>query len=682
MPIVPKSDIDKVSSLEYVDEVTYDEPILCLVIAGAHYSIELPERYPSARAEFYGPDGMVGSVGPGNIAALVEQLSVRVASGEGSSDFMERQGTEMSTEPSSDGFRADSFVTEAFEEDIQRLKERGLAKDVLHYQTCNTWIAKWSISLVDVLSHSVASAWGFSVTEPIVVVLKSSIHYLDANAPPLVEMFQKDKKFPFGQQMSRIVNHYLKQQWGRRPERFPTNFTSSEVAATAGARKQPEGSGNKLSKKQQDVFSRLCAMGFDKKVATIGAQIGESVEEAIEAIYVIGDTTHAAIPGAEGTIASDSSDAIKHAFLAPGTTRYDPANDPCKQVCYKPNEGLLNHITDIILRRTPNISKYCVLCDCPHLFTTVMLRPAVCSREVCVFQFHEMKIGSDSAESVATDAGVVELLIAIFRDAALSQRANTILTPFPAVADPRDSGKRLAIDPSNPDFEKVKGIVSRSFPKTQDVVKCEDLQALKERLERIEPLAYPLLEWVIASNRSHLIQMSETALISSMDTQRQFLLLTAPPEKERVFQEKKKKYGTKFAFHGSRAENWHAILRNGLKNMSGTANQLNGNAHGNGIYFAPQAQQSFGYSQNGTITAGTQPVKFLDDGMLCIALCEIVNEDIKDHGWCWTVTKEENVMTRFFFAYTQAASARAQQCDTKNEAFLNEIARAMRHYSL
>ena len=38
--------------------------------------------------------------------------------------------------------------------------------------------------------------------------------------------------------------------------------------------------------------------------------------------------------------------------------------------------------------------------------------------------------------------------------------------------------------------------------------------------------------------------------------------------------------------------NWHSILRNGLKSMSGTAMQLNGAAHGSGIYFAPEAQQS------------------------------------------------------------------------------------------
>jgi hypothetical protein len=46
---------------------------------------------------------------------------------------------------------------------------------------------------------------------------------------------------------------------------------------------------------------------------------------------------------------------------------------------------------------------------------------------------------------------------------------------------------------------------------------------------------------------------------------------------------------------GSSIENWHCILRQGLKNASGTKLQVNGAAYGNGIYLSPHFGTSLGY---------------------------------------------------------------------------------------
>lgn len=51
--------------------------------------------------------------------------------------------------------------------------------------------------------------------------------------------------------------------------------------------------------------------------------------------------------------------------------------------------------------------------------------------------------------------------------------------------------------------------------------------------------------------------------------------MSSTPEKEKKFQELKKKHGSIFAFHGSALCNWHNILRNGLKNMSNSAGMKN-----------------------------------------------------------------------------------------------------------
>lgn len=48
-----------------------------------------------------------------------------------------------------------------------------------------------------------------------------------------------------------------------------------------------------------------------------------------------------------------------------------------------------------------------------------------------------------------------------------------------------------------------------------------------------------------------------------MNTTHQYLLYSAPPEKEAKFRELKRRHGSVFAFHGSSVENWHCVLRLG-----------------------------------------------------------------------------------------------------------------------
>lgn len=88
-------------------------------------------------------------------------------------------------------------------------------------------------------------------------------------------------------------------------------------------------------------------------------------------------------------------------------------------------------------------------------------------------------------------------------------------------------------------------------------------------MDKLDPLAHPLLQWIISSNRSHIVKLPLSRL-KFMHTSHQFLLLSSPPAKEARFRTAKKLYGSTFAFHGSHIENWHSILRNGLVNASYT----------------------------------------------------------------------------------------------------------------
>ena len=186
-----------------------------------------------------------------------------------------------------------------------------------------------------------------------------------------------------------------------------------------------------------------------------------------------------------------------------------------------------------------------------------------------------------------------------------------------------------------------------------------EIRELAAKSDKRGPL---VMDWVVNSNRSFLIQVTDRSKqLPEFHFADQYLLMMAPPEKQSIFDEWKQKKGTKFAFHGSRVENWHSILRNGLKSMSGTAMQLNGSAHGKGIYFAPEAQQSLGYCASPGSTSWN-----------CMALCEIINDDcITDHGWCWTVLQEDKVMTRMLFVFQTSGSLSG--VDTRQSAFQASI---------
>jgi hypothetical protein len=65
------------------------------------------------------------------------------------------------------------------------------------------------------------------------------------------------------------------------------------------------------------------------------------------------------------------------------------------------------------------------------------------------------------------------------------------------------------------------------------------------------------------------------------------------------FDELASKFGTITAFHGSSLDNWHSIIHNGLKNLSGTKDMKFGALFGNGIYFSEDLVVSRMFSEVG-----------------------------------------------------------------------------------
>uniref|UniRef100_A0A9J7X6K9 Poly [ADP-ribose] polymerase n=1 Tax=Cyprinus carpio carpio TaxID=630221 RepID=A0A9J7X6K9_CYPCA len=490
------------------------------------------------------------------------------------------------------------------------------AVSVREYETIDDVDIELHIN-VSFLDEEVASAWKVTRTEPIILRLRFSLsQYLDG-PEPTVEVFQPTCKdcFCLGVQLKRILTTFISNQWKHLSNEF-------------------------LNAQQRKRHSWFKAGGTIKKFRA-GLSIFSPITKSTVHI-----TTRQLIQ------LFFSSQALIHCKSIP-TLEY----------------GFLVQVMKYSEQRIPTLNDYCVVCDEQHVFQNgSMLKPAVCTRELCVFSFNTLGVMSGAAEDVATGAEVVDLLVAMCRAALESARKSIIFDPYPSVVDPHDP-KSLAFNPKGPYVE------------------------IKKQMDKLDSLAHPLLQWIISSNRSHIVKLPSSRQLKFMHTSHQFLLLSSPPAKEARFRTARKLHGSTFAFHGSHIENWHSILRNGLVNASYTKLQLHGAAYGKGIYLSPISSISFGYSGKKKQTKVTyfltcivialislickrrhlpssivciaakcvifllqcRPTqsRFLQSRNLnCVALCEVItSKDLQKHGNIWVCPISDHVCTRFFFVY-------------------------------
>ncbi|XP_068846551.1 protein mono-ADP-ribosyltransferase PARP8 isoform X2 [Capricornis sumatraensis] len=333
-------------------------------------------------------------------------------------------------------------------------------------------------------------------------------------------------------------------------------------------------------------------------------------------------------PNAEGRRLSLTSGLI--GILTPSSSSSSqPAPNGAKCIPIR-DRGFLVQTIEFAEQRIPVLNEYCVVCDEPHVFQNgPMLRPTVCERELCVFAFQTLGVMNEAADEIATGA----------------QKKN---------------------------YDRVMKALD-SITSIREMTQAPYLE-IKKQMDKQDPLAHPLLQWVISSNRSHIVKLPVNRQLKFMHTPHQFLLLSSPPAKESNFRAAKKLFGSTFAFHGSHIENWHSILRNGLVVASNTRLQLHGAMYGSGIYLSPMSSISFGYSgmnKKQKVSAKDEPAsssknsnasqsqkkgqqsQFLQSRNLkCIALCEVITSpDLHKHGEIWVVPNTDHVCTRFFFVY-------------------------------
>ncbi|XP_054889193.1 protein mono-ADP-ribosyltransferase PARP6 [Poeciliopsis prolifica] len=524
-------------------------------------------------------------------------------------------------------------------------------------------------NIVDV---EVATAWRINASEPIVIRLHfSPSQYLDGPAPS-VDVFQPSNidDFSIGRQLQNILRVFISQEWKHLINDSPVVQRKSRHSWF-----RPSGTIKK--------FSARFSIWLPPSKPNEMQEPTDKERNAMKRNHFTSQTTSYNMKNSTGELFTYTAGGKRVMISAVKSSAHlstkqlvellftSQAIRHCKSTPTL-QHGFLVQIMRYAEQRIPTLNEYCVVCDERHVFQNgPMLKTAVCTRELCVFSYHTLGVMSGATEEVATGAEVIDLLVAMCRAALQSSRKSIIFEPYPSVVDPCNP-KILAFSPKRKSYERLQ--------KALDGVLLIRRMAqgpyseIKKQMDKIDPLSHPLLQWILASNRSHIVKLPLNKHLKFMRTPHQFLLVSAPPSKEVRFQTARKLYGSTFAFHGSHIENWHSILRKGLINASYTKLQLHGAAYGKGIYLSPISNISFEYSDMGkgqhqiptreelkkkysriNKIQQEEPgqLRFLQSRNLsCIALCEVItSKALQKHGNIWVCPVSDHVCTRFLFVY-------------------------------
>ncbi|KAF0978658.1 hypothetical protein FDP41_002478 [Naegleria fowleri] len=325
-------------------------------------------------------------------------------------------------------------------------------------------------------------------------------------------------------------------------------------------------------------------------------------------------------------------------------------------------EYLLDY-TEQVIKNSPS---KCLICGGNLPYEGI--KPMCCENQLCIFSHEQYGLGVDLESAIKKTPDIVDLFISMCYAASssyISNRGFNPFQPFPMGLEIKIRDKatdkvttyNFLTSDGKEDNAKVREVLDK-VPSIKVLDEWVDEGKLKDRCDEKHPLLYPLLRWILASARVHLKKLSPKEQISEMKTEHQYILMSSTPDKERRFQELKKKYGSILAFHGSALGNWHSIMRKGLLNLSGTAGMVNGAAYGNGVYLAANANVSFGYMRYQS--GWSNSITFKSSQIGCLALCEIIKapELIQKYGANMTpnpyyvIPNEEHLQTRAFFIYT------------------------------
>lgn len=130
--------------------------------------------------------------------------------------------------------------------------------------------------------------------------------------------------------------------------------------------------------------------------------------------------------------------------------------------------------------------------------------------------------------------------------------------------------------------ESLKKAVNK-IPPVSMMINWTKHNTLKKKLKELDNGMYNLLSWLIIGNNNEISLFKTNNLLHIHGDCKVYHIKTSM--NDNIFQKLKIEHGGSYlAYHGSSFGSFHSILRNGLRVMSQTKYQKNGNKYGNGIY--------------------------------------------------------------------------------------------------
>ncbi|KAI0731453.1 hypothetical protein C8Q72DRAFT_822449, partial [Fomitopsis betulina] len=325
-----------------------------------------------------------------------------------------------------------------------------------------------------------------------------------------------------------------------------------------------------------------------------------------------------------------------------GHERDTPINLPLVAFCY-------------LLRRLTLSPRYCSVCHEELQTEYESLKPYVCEKALCTYQYYHLNFGSTLDYEICENTEVVDLLVSVTYIAAKDGTSEGPLPiglglwvpPMPNSVVPVDDEGLCDFDQLDKTqmwkaiialLDELPSIASMKRHLEKPVAAGRAKPNLRDLAPSVPPAAWKLLRWCVGSCLAHLeeLQLPEDRVANIDPNWRQFRFSVGAPDAEAKYNIALQKvqqrnanavcYPSLYAFHGSPLKNWHSIIRHGLwyKTIA------NGRAYGNGVYFAKNAEVSLGYSgMNASMSSGqVAGFGWINSSLniqTCVALAEIVN---------------------------------------------------------
>lgn len=208
------------------------------------------------------------------------------------------------------------------------------------------------------------------------------------------------------------------------------------------------------------------------------------------------------------------------------------------------------------------------------------------------------------------DLNASDLLISLLISALKSYKRDSVLRPFPSFCSSRSNTGEIV----NKHFDKLESLADNipnvdaisDSPLSSDVVQ--------------------LLLWILDTKNftvknidknvfNHIKELTGQTVDTACPSH--IFQIESSPEINAKFDNERKGRDLIYAYHGSRIENFHSILHNGLRN------HMNKNSlFGEGTYLSSELSVCMPYSQTGQGWAKSQ----IGDKLSCVAVCEIITD--------------------------------------------------------